>query len=96
MAHTAQNARPAEMADRILTAWRNGKAGSLERELERARLLAERPSPASTLEMEIMEALSGAVESLGQRSGKHAGAIRLLEHIAQRSEHPGAFWPKAS
>lgn len=91
----AQNARLARLADKILIAWRNGEARSLQRELERARLLAEKARPASTLEMETLEVLSGAAESLGKRGGKHAGAVRLLEHIAQRSEYPGAFWPKA-
>ena len=96
MAHIARDAHPAELAGRILTAWRNGEEDRLEQELKRARLLAQEARPAGTLEMETMEALSGAVESLGQSSGKHAGAIRLLEHIARRDVHSGAFWPKAS
>lgn len=35
----------------------------------------------STLEMERLEVLSGAIESLGHVPGKHAGALRLLEHL---------------
>ncbi len=40
------------------------------------------PHISSTLEMEKMEVLCAAVESLGHVSGKHAGAVRLLEHLA--------------
>jgi hypothetical protein len=75
---------PAQVAGRILVAWRNGESMWLQHELENARFLASRTQPSSTLEMETMEALSGAVESLEQRSGRHAGAVRLLEHLAQR------------
>jgi hypothetical protein len=72
------------VAGRILLAWRTGERAGLRQELENARYLASLARPSSTLEMETMEVLSGAVESLGQRSGKHAGAVRLLEHLAQR------------
>jgi hypothetical protein len=65
----------AEVAARILTAWRNGESSDLIQELAQMPLC-------TTLEMEKMEVLSAAVESLGHVSGKHAGALRLLEHLA--------------
>lgn len=71
------------MAGRILLAWRDGERAELERELERARLAAhpslEKPD---TLEMERMEVLAGVLESLGRGCGQNAGAVRLLEHLA--------------
>ena len=74
----------AQVAGRILTAWRSGESAGLKQELERARCWAEHIQLFSTLEMETMEVLSGAVESLGQGRGRQAGAVRLLEHLAQR------------
>jgi hypothetical protein len=76
----------AQVAGRILIAWRNGESASLQQELEHARCLAAKIRSAdafamATLEMERLEALSGAVESL--RNGRRqAGAVRLLEHLA--------------
>jgi hypothetical protein len=32
--------------------------------------------------METMEVLCGVIESFSQVRGRHAGAIRLLEHLA--------------
>jgi len=72
----------AQVAGRILLAWRNGEGADLTQELEHARCLAAQASPTSTLEMETMEVLSGVVESLGRVRGQHAGAVRLLEHLA--------------
>lgn len=72
----------AQVACRILIAWRNGESADLMQELEHARCLAAQTALASTLEMETMEVLSGAVESLEQAQGQHAGAVRLLEHLA--------------
>jgi hypothetical protein len=78
----------AQVAGRILTAWRKGESADLRQELEYARCLAARVQlagtleMASTLEMERLEVLSGVVETLGNVRGKHAGAIRLLEHLA--------------
>ena len=71
----------AQVAGRILIAWRNGEK-ALRQELEHARYLAAQTPLSNTLEMEKMEALSGAVESLGQVRARHAGAVRLLEHLA--------------
>lgn len=75
------------MAGRILVAWRSGESAGLEQELEHARLAAQASNGTlekpSTLEMERLEALSGVVESLGRRRGQYAGAIRLLEHLAE-------------
>ena len=72
----------AGVAGRILIAWRAGESAGLRRELEQAALLAAQTARASTLEMERLEVLSGVVESLGQGRGPHAGAVRLLEHLA--------------
>jgi len=75
----------AQAADRILMAWRNGKSVDLSQELESARCLGTQteltPGKSSTLEMERLEVLAGAIESLGHLPGKHAGALRLLEHL---------------
>jgi hypothetical protein len=73
----------AQVAGRILIAWRNGETVWLKQELERARCLAAHAQQSNTLEMERMEVLSGAVESLGLGRGKQAGAVRLLEHLAE-------------
>ena len=77
------------MAGRILVAWRSGECACLERELEHARLAAQAPhctlGKPSTLEMERLEVLTGVIESLGHRRGQHAGAVRLLEHLAEAS-----------
>ncbi len=78
----------AQVAGRILMAWRNGENAGLRQELERARHFAAlapyigKFEMASTLEMERLEVLSGVVEAL--RSGYHerSGAERLLEHLA--------------
>jgi hypothetical protein len=70
----------AQVAARILMAWRNGESADLIQELAQMPLY-------STLEMEKMEVLCAAVESLGHVYGKHAGAVRLLEHLAAGT-HP--------
>jgi hypothetical protein len=75
----------AQVAGRILLAWRSGEGQGLTQELEYARCLAAQTQLSSTLEMETMEVLSGAIESLGHARGKHAGAVRLLEHLAARA-----------
>jgi hypothetical protein len=72
----------AQVAARILIAWRKGERADLIQELEHARYLAAQTHLSSTLEMETMEVLSGVVESLGHVRGRHAGAVRLLEHLA--------------
>jgi hypothetical protein len=70
-------------------AWRNGEGDGLRQELEHARYLAAQTAGEgqlemlSTLEMERMEALSGAVESLRRGRGSQLGALRLLEHLAE-------------
>ena len=72
----------AHVAGRILIAWRNGEGAGLRRELDQAAWLAAQTALASTHEMERLEVLSGVVESLGHGRGPHAGAVRLLEHLA--------------
>jgi len=77
----------AQVAGRVLIAWRNGKSADIHQELEYARCLAAQTElssmlgMSSTLEMERLEVLAGAIESLGHMRGKHAGALRLLEHL---------------
>jgi hypothetical protein len=71
----------AQVAWRILAAWRNGESAGFQRELEHARLAAQ-TTYFSTLDMERLEVLSGVVESLGQGRRPRAGAVRLLEHLA--------------
>jgi hypothetical protein len=83
----AQRERIPQVANRILVAWRNGENAVLTQELQHARCLAARPfqtlEMASTLEMERLEILSGAVEALGYGGGKESAAVRLLEHLTK-------------
>ena len=72
----------AQVAGRILAAWRNGESTGLLQELEHARYLAAQTRHSSALEMERLEVLSGAVESLWRGRGLQGGAVRLLEHLA--------------
>lgn len=73
-----------QVAGRILIAWRNGHCASLELGLEQARRLTSSADYSSTFEMERLEALTGAVESIGYRGTRDSvGAVRLLEHLAQ-------------
>ena len=81
-------ARLAEVAGRILTAWHNGESGRLQSELEQAQRLAARTPSVSTLEMESMEVLSSAVESLTRGPRLQGGAVRLLEHLASHRLRP--------
>jgi hypothetical protein len=71
-----------QVAGRILVAWRNGHCTSLEHELEHARRLTSQTDNCTTFEMERLEALAGAVESI-ENGPRQAGAVRLLEHLAQ-------------
>jgi hypothetical protein len=84
----------AQVAGRILMAWRNGESAGLEQELELAQYLATQF--ASTLELERLEALYGAVESLRHGRGSQAGAVRLLEHLAKVSARPAVPMAHAS
>ena len=72
----------AQVAGRILIAWRNGQSAGLRQELEHAQCLAAQTQHISTLEMERMEVLSGAVEALRYGYRERSGAMRLLEHLA--------------
>ncbi len=77
----------AQVAGRILIAWRNGESAVLQQELEEAQCLAAPLEIASTLELERLEALAGAVESL-RHGRQQSGAVRLLEHLAQIGARP--------
>jgi hypothetical protein len=72
----------AQVAGRILIAWRSGERTALSQELDNARFLAVQTRHASTLEMERMEVLSGAIEGLRHGYENRSGAVRLLEHLA--------------
>ncbi len=70
-----------------MIAWRNGESAVLEQELEEAECLASPQEIASTLELERLDALAGAVESL-RHGRQQSGAVRLLEHLAQVGARP--------
>lgn len=70
-----------QMAARLLIAWRSAESAEWVRRLEMARLWAAHTRPSTTLEMERLDVLRGALESLGLGS-RPSGAIRLLEHLA--------------
>jgi hypothetical protein len=75
-----------QVAGRILIAWKSGHCALLFHELEHARDFTSRTNQSSTFEMERIEALSGAVESLALVNGPARparGAVRVLEHLAQ-------------
>jgi hypothetical protein len=74
----------AQVAGRILMAWLHGENSGLQQELAQAEWLdlPDTLDMTSTLDMERLEALSGAVESLRQ-GRQQAGAVRLLEHLAK-------------
>jgi hypothetical protein len=74
-----------QVAGRILLAWKSGHGASLESALDHARRLSAHADRSSTFEMERLEALTGAVESIVQDGARNsAGAVRLLEHLAQK------------
>ena len=73
-----------QIAGRLLLAWRSGESAEWIGELEMARLWAAQNRPSSTLEMERLEALSGALESLHRKS-RVRGAIGLLAQLAVRA-----------
>jgi hypothetical protein len=90
-ARVPQEEGVSQVAARILAALvdfdansRSGHDASLEYELEHARRLNSRTDHSSTFEMERLEALTGAVESINSGGTRQArGAVRLLEHLAQ-------------
>jgi hypothetical protein len=100
-ARVPQEEGVSQVAARILAALvdfnansRSGHRAILEYELEHARRLHSRTDQSSTFEMEQLEALTGAVESIAVESIavesindgriRHSrGAVRLLEHLAQ-------------
>jgi hypothetical protein len=79
----AQYEGVSQVAGRILVAWRSGHGESLEHALQHARLLTDQADRSSTFEMERVEALQGAVESIENGLRRQTGAVRLLEHLAQ-------------
>jgi hypothetical protein len=76
----------AQVAGRILIARRNGEDAGLQQELEFARRFAAQARGCSTLELERLEVLCGAAESLRYADGKQSGAVRLLEHLTGSCE----------
>jgi len=73
----------AHLAGRILVAWKSGPEGVLERELAYAAGAAALDRR-DTLEMEKMDLLEGAAESLRcGRQGQIRAAVRVLEHLAR-------------
>lgn len=70
-----------QIAATLLMALRRGDRAGWMGQLEMARLWAAAIRPSSTLEMERLEALSGALEAIGCQSHT-TGAIRLLEQLA--------------
>jgi hypothetical protein len=80
-----QNEGISRVAGRILAACRSGQCDGLEHALEHARRLTSRTGQFSTLELERLEALTGAIESLERGREQRTGAVRLLEHLAQES-----------
>jgi len=74
----------AQIAGRVLLAWRSGTGVEFERQIEYCRGLQSQVCPVDTSESERMDALEGALECL--QNLPHArvnAAIRLLEHLAQ-------------
>jgi hypothetical protein len=75
----------ADLAGRILVAWKHGQNGALDREVDYATRVAPMHQP-DTLEMERMEVLAGAAQSLrsGQQ-GQVRAAVNVLEQLAHAS-----------
>jgi hypothetical protein len=98
MAHLGEFSPVSQIAGRLLIAWRSGHRAEWIRQFEIARRWAARSRPASTLEMERLEVLSGALESLGNKC-RLRGAIGLLEQLAGRWGQPTPAangWPLLS
>jgi hypothetical protein len=79
------------VAGRILIAWKSGHCALLVHELEHARRLTTRTNFSDTFEMERLEALTGAVESLETGEWIAPGrprpaAVGVLEHLAQSAK----------
>ena len=74
----------ASLAGRILVAWKGGSAASLREELDYATSSAPQARQHDTLEMEKMDVLEGAAESLrcGQQ-GRVRAAVQVLEHLVR-------------
>ena len=74
----------AQIAGRVLMAWRSGPGVEFERQMEYCRGLRSQSCPLDTSENERMDALEGALECLQNLPhARVAAAIRLLEHLAQ-------------
>jgi hypothetical protein len=70
-----------QIAGRLLIAWGSVEGAEWIRQLQSAQLCAAHVRPSSTLEMERLDVLSVALESLARQSHS-SGAIRLLEQLA--------------
>jgi hypothetical protein len=74
----------ANLAGRILTAWKGSPGTSLQEELDYATNGAPRAQQYDTLEMEKMEVLEGAAESLRcGHQGRVRAAVQVLEHLVR-------------
>jgi hypothetical protein len=75
------------MAAGVLSGWISLPKSGLRRELSRIEELARRVAPPSTLEMERIDVLLGAIECLqSERSERARAALSVLEHLAKKSE----------
>ena len=73
------------IAGRVLVAWRSGTSVDFEKQLERSRNVISQYSALDTCEMEKLEALQGALETLKNLpQARVSAAIRLLEHLAKK------------
>lgn len=72
-----------DIAARVLSEWKSQPKGALRRELARVQELARQVPPSSSLEMEKIEVLLGAIESLqSDKPERIQAALYVLEHLA--------------
>jgi hypothetical protein len=70
------------LANRILTAWREGQDGVLRRELTSASMQGMDAEGLDFAEQERMEVLQSVVETLQQKRELSRAGLRLLKHLA--------------
>ena len=75
----------ANIAGRVLVAWRSGATVDFEKHLARSINLMPQYRSLDTYEMEKLEALQGALECLKELPHTRvSAAIRVLEHLAKQ------------